>query len=155
MRLFRSTTDGELHIGLAILRAITGIIFLAHGGQKLFVFGLDGVTASFDQMGVPLAVVAAPAVALLEFFGGFALIAGVLTRVVAAGLAVVMLVATLLVHASAGFFLPNGIEFPVMLMGAAASLAIMGAGRYSIDARLVRRAAPSGLPAERRVRRVA
>ena len=155
MRSIRPTTAGELHIGLAILRAITGIIFVAHGGQKLFVYGLEGVTASFAQLGIPLAAAAAPAVALLEFLGGFALIAGVMTRFAAAGLAVVMLTATLMVHASAGFFMPNGMEFTLMLMGAAASLAIMGAGRYSVDALLIRREAPSDQPGERRVRRVA
>ncbi|MEX1183555.1 MAG: DoxX family protein [Gemmatimonadota bacterium] len=70
----------------------------AHGAQKLFVLGLPGLIEGFGVMGIPLADVAAPAVALLEFFGGIALFAGLFTPVVAAGLALVMLGALVLVH---------------------------------------------------------
>jgi putative oxidoreductase len=67
-----------------------------------------------------------------------------------------MLVAMLLVHWSAGFFMPDGIEFTLMLLGAAATLALTGAGAYSLDALVMRRLAP---PADavriERVRRVA
>jgi putative oxidoreductase len=156
MRLFRSTTPGELHLGLAILRVITGIIFMAHGAQKFFVFGVDGVAVGFTQMGIPLAGVAAPAVALVELLGGLALVAGLLTRVAALGLAVVMVVAMLVVHLSAGFFLPDGIEFTLMLLGAAVTLAITGAGAFSVDAFLMRRVAPVTAHARTdRIRRVA
>jgi putative oxidoreductase len=156
MRFIRPTTSGELHIALTVLRVITGIIFMAHGGQKLFVFGIDGVAAGFAQMGIPLAAIAAPVVALVEFFGGLALVAGFFTRLAAIGVGAVMLVAMLLVHWSAGFFMPDGIEFTLMLLGAAATLALTGAGAYSLDALVMRRLAP---PADavriERVRRVA
>ena len=133
MKIFRSSHN-QADIGLAVLRIVAGLVFAAHGGQKLFVYGFDGVTGAFTQMGIPLAAVAGPAVALLEFFGGLALIAGLLTRFAGLGLAINMLGAIYFVHAKAGFFLPNGYEFVLTLFAAAASLAIAGAGRYSVDA---------------------
>src|SRR5690554_3629622 len=97
--------------GLAILRIAIGIIFVAHGAQKLFEFGLAGVTGSFAEMGIPMAGVVAPGVSFLEFLGGITLVLGLLTRPVAALLAINMLGAFFLVHLPAGFFLPSGYEF--------------------------------------------
>jgi putative oxidoreductase len=132
--MFSTTSDRQVSAGLTVLRTIVGIVFIAHGAQKLFVFGLGGVAGAFGGMGVPLAGVAGPGVAFLEFFGGMALVAGLLTRPVAALLAVTMAVASVLVHLPAGFFMPNGYEFTLTLFGAATALAITGAGRYSVDA---------------------
>jgi len=123
----------RIDIALAVLRAIVGIVFIAHGAQKLFVFGLDGVIGGFTQMGAPLPQITAPLVALVEFFGGLALVAGLFTRLAAVGLAFVMLGAILLVHLAAGFFAPNGVEFALTLAAASAALAIAGAGRFSLD----------------------
>ena len=69
-----------------------------------------------------------PAVALLEFVGGLALITGFLTRPVALGLALNMLGALFFVHLPAGFFMPNGIEFVLALFGSVALLTLVGAG---------------------------
>jgi putative oxidoreductase len=135
-RLAAPTSGRQLDLGLWILRIVAGLIFAVHGGQKLFVFGFDGVAGAFAGMGVPFAGVVGPAVALLEFFGGLALIAGFLTRPVALLLAANMLGALLLVHLPAGFFLPNGYEFVLALLGAVATLAMTGAGRWSLDERL-------------------
>ena len=129
----------QTNIALAILRTVVGIVFIAHGGQKLFQFGFDGVSAAFAQMGIPLAGFVGPLVALLEFFGGIALIFGVLTRVVAFGLALTMLGATLLVHLAGGFFMPTGIELTLTLFGASLALAVAGAGGLSLDAAIARR----------------
>lgn len=134
-------SSARLNAALAVLRVIVGTVFLAHGAQKLFVFGFAGVTGAFEGMGVPLAGIAGPAVALLEFFGGLALIAGLLTRLAALGLAINMLGAVLLVHLAAGFFLPNGVEFALTLFGAAVALALAGPGSLSLDAVVARRRA--------------
>ena len=153
-RLTTPSSGRQLDLGLGILRIVAGLIFAVHGGQKLFVFGLDGVTGAFAGMGVPLAGIVGPAVALLEFFGGLALIAGFLTRPVALLLAANMLGALLLVHLPAGFFLPNGYEFVLALLGAVATLAATGAGRWSLDERLFGRGA-SGSREAQPIRRAA
>ena len=139
-RLF-STDPRRQGTGLAILRIITGIVFMAHGGQKLFGYGFAGVTGAFTQMGIPLPGITGPLVSILEFFGGLALVIGLLTRLAALGLAINMLGAILLVHLAAGFFLPNGYEFALTLLAGMVALAVGGPGILSVDEAIVRRRA--------------
>lgn len=133
MSVFSAASSRQVNVALAILRVVVGVIFVAHGGQKIFVFGFDGVAGAFGQMGVPMAGILGPFVALVELFGGLALITGLLTRVASLGLLSTMVVAILLVHISNGFFAPTGVEFPLSLLGSTLALVITGAGDLSLD----------------------
>ena len=118
----------------AILRIVAGFLFAAHGWQKFNEFTIAGTQAAFAQMGVPAANVAAPVIATLELVGGVALILGVLTRVFAALLGVNMLGALFLVHAPAGIFAATGgYELVLILAAAALVVALVGAGKVSVD----------------------
>ena len=153
--MFGRPTDKQIDLGLLVMRLVLGTIFIAHGGQKIFTMGFDGVAGGFGQMGVPMAPVMGPLVALLEFFGGFAIIGGFLTRLVSLGLASTMIGAMTLVHAKNGFFNPGGIEFPLSLLGAAILLVITGAGSYSIDAVIGRKKGVATHASDSRLRRAA
>ena len=129
---------------LLIVRLFLGVIFFAHGAQKLFGWfsgpGLKGTISFFQNtLGVPpaLAVLAA----LTECLGGLAIFVGLLTRLAALGLIVVMLVAVAKVHWPNGFFLNmsmlpgkgHGFEFNFALIGMALALLVGGGGAKSLD----------------------
>lgn len=139
MRSPYAVPQSRLDPGLLLLRLAAGTVFIAHGGQKVFASGFSGVAGSFTRMGVPLADVLGPAVAVLELVGGTMLALGLLTRVVAFLLAGEMLVAMLLVHAKNGFFLPGGIEFTLVLSAVCAALVLLGPGEWSLDGMIAHR----------------
>lgn len=121
--------------GLAIARIVLGVVFAAHGYQKLFQFGLAGTTDSFRGMGAPLPEISAPVVAVLELVGGVLLVLGALSTIVGLLLAVDMLVAAFLVHIGQGVFIDQGGWELVGALGAGALLiAAVGPGRFAVDA---------------------
>lgn len=120
------------------LRIPVGLIFVAHGAQKLFGwfggFGLEGTGQFFDSVGLNPGYWMALLAGAAEFFGGLALIIGLLVRPAAALLAFAMLIAIFAVHFSKGFFLDKGgYEYALALFAASLSLLLSGAGRLSID----------------------
>ncbi|WP_211364361.1 DoxX family protein [Micromonospora palomenae] len=121
---------------LAVLftRVALGVIFIAHGWQKLTEWGLDGTAAAFDQLGVPLPMASAWFAALVELVGGVALVVGLAVPVSALLLALDMLGALLIVHLGNGVFVSaNGYELVLALGATALLLAAVGAGRFSLD----------------------
>jgi putative oxidoreductase len=117
----------------AILRVVTGIVFLAHGYKKIFADGLSAFAGFLSQAGIPAPNFFAPVVAGLELVGGLALIAGLFTRWAAILLAIEMLAAAVTVHLRNGFFLPNGYEYALVLLAASVSLFLAGSGECAVD----------------------
>jgi putative oxidoreductase len=116
-------------ISLLVLRVIVGLIFAAHGAQKLLgAFGGPGLAETVKMMG-PLAY----PVAIGEFFGGLGLIVGFLCRFSAASLIVIMIGAIATVHGKNGFFLDQGgFEYNLALIGLLVPILVAGPGRFSI-----------------------
>ena len=131
--------------GPAVLRLAMGVIFLAHGAQKLLGIwggsGPDGTATFFDQIGVAPAYPMALLVGLIELSGGILLIAGAFTLLASLVLIANMLVAVWKVHLAQGFFLnwsaaPGagfGYEFNLALIAALVSLMLTGPGAFSFD----------------------
>lgn len=139
------------------LRLGLGLGFVYHGWEKI----ADG-TAMFQGMlgmiGIPGGAATAWFVALLEFFGGLALIAGAFVPIVGALLIGNMLVAVVTVHLPHGFSFMNmtgmgpdgpqfgmpGYEINLLYIAGLLALLLGGAGAYSVDRmRRTGRAAPS------------
>jgi putative oxidoreductase len=125
--------------GITILRVVVGIVYLAHGWQKLFGMGFHGVAGFFGGAGIPLPFVSAVIVTLVEFLGGIALIIGLFTRWAAALNGFDMIVAILVVHLKNGFIKPGGFEHPLTLLAACIALVWLGPGAASVDGALAKR----------------
>lgn len=120
-------------LGLALLRLTVGIVFLMHGYQKFFTYGLAGVTSSFEQMGVPMAGIAGPVVATIELVGGALMILGFYHRIAGLLQFGVMLGAIVMVKMGGGFFAPAGYEFELVLGVAALTIFLAGGGAYTLE----------------------
>jgi putative oxidoreductase len=130
------------------LRIPVGIIFAAHGAQKLFGwfggYGLEGTGQWMASVGLNPGYLMAFLAGGAEFFGGLLLLAGLLVRPAAGVLAFTMVVAILVAHAGNGLFLSNnGYEFGLALLSILVALLISGAGRASVDLLLGQRSAGS------------
>lgn len=134
-----TSTDSRHDAALVALRVAIGGIFAAHGAQKLFVYGIEGVSGAFGGMGIPMPGITGPLTGVVELLAGLALVVGLMTRLAGLGLAVIMLGAISMVHIGAGFWAPNGVEFPLALMAGATTIALSGAGRFSLDAAIAAR----------------
>ena len=115
-----------------------GLIFMAHGAQKLFgTFNGPGMTAftgSMAKLGLTPPDVWAWVVALVEFCGGLFIVFGLVTRVAAVLIIVDMIGAIVLVNWKNGFFwTKGGMEFPLTLIVIALVLVITGPSPFSID----------------------
>ena len=122
------------------LRLIAGILFTAHGAQKLFAwfgYGLDGTGQWMDSIGLSPGYLMALMAGSAEFFGGLFLIAGFLMRPTSFVLAITMVVAIFTVHIDNGLFMSNnGYEFGLSLLAITIALFIQGGGKYSIDEKI-------------------
>lgn len=123
-------------LGLLLLRWTVGLTMAAHGTQKLFGWfdggGLDGAAGFFAGNGYEAAHTMAVIAGLTETLCGLGLVIGLLTPLAAAGVVGVML-NVVAVKWGGGFFSPAGIEFELLLLAAAASLALTGPGRFAAD----------------------
>ncbi|MGA9870400.1 MAG: DoxX family protein [Rhodococcus sp. (in: high G+C Gram-positive bacteria)] len=121
-------------IATLLARLGLGIVFIAHGWQKIDTNGLDGTKAGFEGMGVPLPAVSAYFATFVELIGGIALVLGIFTPIVGILLFLNMLGAFLFVHYDLGVFVAEGgYELVVALGVGALLLAAVGAGRFSLD----------------------
>jgi len=141
--MIRKLLATDNNAATAILRLVVGVVFFAHGAQKMLGwfggYGFDGTMGIFTQMmhiPAPLAFLAIAA----EFFGGLGLIVGLLTRVAALGIFTNMCVAIATVHHKFGFFMNwtgaqkgEGYEYHLLVLAITALLMIRGAGGFSLD----------------------
>lgn len=130
------TTDNSL--SSLLMRLSAGVIFAAHGAQKLFGSfgggGLEGTAQWMASIGLEPGYLMALAAGSAEFFGGIALLLGLLTRPAAFVLAMTMLVAVITVHLPNGLFLSNnGYEFGLALLAITGALVLNGGGKLSLD----------------------
>ena len=140
--MFKKLTSTSDDIALTTLRLVLGVVFFAHGAQKLLGwfggFGYHGTMAAFKQFGMPTPLILL--IMAIEFCGGLGLILGFLTRIPAFGVLCLMIGAIFMVHLPNGFFMNwygnqkgEGFEFHLLAIAIAAALLLRGAGPFSID----------------------
>ena len=141
--MFRKLVSTTNDSTLTVLRLVLGVVFLAHGAQKMLGwFGGYGFSATMgfftQQMGIPAAL-AFLAIAA-EFFGGLGLVVGFLGRVAAFGILSNMVVAVLMVHLPYGFFMNwagnqkgEGFEYHLLAIALGLAILVKGSGAFSVD----------------------
>jgi putative oxidoreductase len=155
--MLRKLTATDNDTAIAILRLVLGVIFFAHGAQKML--GWFGGYGFSGTMGFFTGVMHIPALfafiaIVAEFFGGLGLILGLLTRVAAFGIFSNMVVAVAMVHGQFGFFMNwtgaqkgEGYEYHLLVLATTAFLMIRGAGAASVD-RLLSSPGKNGIKAQ-------
>ena len=140
--MFKALISTTNDVTLTFMRLVLGVVFLAHGCQKLLGwfggYGFSGTMGFFTQMGTPAIV--AFLIIMTEFFGGLGLIVGLLTRIPAFGIACLMVGAIFTVHLQNGLFMNwygnqkgEGYEYHLLAIALAATLLLRGAGAFSAD----------------------
>jgi putative oxidoreductase len=140
--MLRKLTSTQNDFALAFARIVLGIVFFAHGSQKMLGWfggqGFSNTVNSFSHMGMPAAL--AYFVIFVEFFGGLSLLFGLFARLAGLGVTALMLGAILKVHAQNGLFMNwygqqkgEGFEFHLLAIALAVLLLVRGAGALSID----------------------
>lgn len=137
-QIFRNIIDSRDGLDALALRIPIGIIFMAHGAQKLFGwfggYGLEATGQWMASIGLQPGYLMALAAGSAEFFGGALLLLGLLTRPSAAVLAFTMVIAIFSTHIQHGLFMSNnGYEFALAMLAASVALTLRGAGSVSID----------------------
>ncbi|MCK7638114.1 DoxX family protein [Corynebacterium pygosceleis] len=119
---------------LLVFRVVLGLVFVAHGWDKLFFTGITETTGQFSAAGVPQPKLSAWIAALAELVGGGMLVVGLLATFAAVGLALLMACAFYFVHlGSTVFVAEGGFEYVVVLVVALLMIVVFGPGRASID----------------------
>ena len=127
-----------MSIGTFIIRMIVGLLFVGHGGQKLFGWfdggGIRGTESWLGSLGLrparPLALLAG----ISEFGGGILFALGMLNPLGSLGIIASMIMAIALVHWPKVWSTQNGFEYPLVNLAVASGIALTGPGVYSIDA---------------------
>lgn len=140
-KLINTVLATRAGLGITVLRIITGLTFAAHGSQKLFAwfggYGLEGTGQWMESIGITPGYLMALLAGSAEFFGGLALVIGLLVRPAALSLVVAMLVAIFTVHIANGFFMAtNGFEYALILGAISLALLIEGGGKFSLDRKI-------------------
>ncbi|MBB1360961.1 MULTISPECIES: DoxX family protein [unclassified Shewanella] len=140
--LVKRITNSTAGFSTLALRLPVGIIFMAHGGQKLFGwfggYGLEGTGQWMASIGIEPGVLMAFLAGSAELVGGLFILLGLLTRPAAVVLAFTMIIAIASVHISNGLFMANnGYEFALALLAASVSLALSGSGKVALDKAIV------------------
>ncbi|QIK63554.1 DoxX family protein [Leucobacter viscericola] len=121
--------------GIAIVRVVLGVIMLAHGIQKFAVYTVAGFEGVLGELGVPFAGLLAYAVPIVEVGAGVLLILGLFTRVAGVLTVGVGLAALFTMHIANGLFVDDGgYELVLLIAAAGAGVALLGGGRFSLDA---------------------
>jgi len=142
-RLMSTSND----VSLTTLRVVLGVVFFAHGAQKMLGwfggFGFHGTVGFLTHLGIP-APLAFLAICT-EFFGGLGLIVGLLTRIAALGIGSEMIAVMFMVHLPNGFFMNwagtqkgEGFEYHLLAIAMAAVLLVRGGGAFSLDRALAK-----------------
>ena len=140
--MFQKLLHTPNDLALAFARIILGIVFFAHGAQKMLGwfggFGFSGTVDAFDKMGMPVPL--AYFIIFVEFFGALSMIFGLLSRLGGLGITALMLGAIFTVHMRNGFYMNwfgnqkgEGFEFHLLVIALAVLILVRGAGAFSLD----------------------